>query len=99
MSLIGYKSDTTRQFQTINPRFGTSVQFFPASSQGFRLENEPPEFILARNNRDMSEYNLSETMEEYVYRAKSAYWNLVYSRKNLNVRRQSLKLARSSLEK
>lgn len=101
MSLIGYKSDTTRQFQTINPRFGSTLRFNFSQPllKDFGWKMSRREFILARNNRDMSEYNLSETMEEYVYRAKSAYWNLVYSRENLKVRRQSLKLARELLEK
>jgi outer membrane protein TolC len=100
-SLNGYKSDTTRQFQTINPRFGSTLRFnfsHPLLKDfGFKMSRR--EVILARNNRDISEQNLSQTMEDYVYRAKSAYWNLVYSLENLKVRQQSLKLARELLEK
>jgi len=100
MSLNGYKSDTTQQLQTINPRFSSTLRFNFSQPLlrdfGWRIGRR--ETILARNNRDISEYNLSETMEEYVYRAKSAYWSLVYTRENLKVKQQSLKLARELLE-
>jgi outer membrane protein TolC len=100
MSLTGYKSDTTQRFQTINPRFSSTLRFDFTQPllKDFGLKMSRREIILARNNRDISEYNLSETMEAYVYQAKSAYWNLVYALENLNVRRQSLKLARELLE-
>ena len=100
MSLTGYKSDTNQRFQTINPRFSSTLQF--AFSQpllkNFGWKMSRREIILARNNRDISEYDLGETMENAVFQVKSAYWNLVYARENLSVRRQSLKLARELLE-
>ncbi len=100
MSLNGGKSDTTRQFQTINPRFSSTLRFNFSQPllKDFGWKISRREVILARNNRDISEYNLSQTMEEYVYRTKSAYWNLVYTRENLKVRQQSLRLARELLE-
>ncbi len=100
MSLNGYKSDTTQQFQTINPRFSSTLRFNFSQPllKDFGWKMSRRDVVLAQNNRDISEYNLSETMEDYVYRAKSAYWNLVYTRENLKVRQQSLKLARELLE-
>ena len=100
-SLTGYKTDTTRQFQTINPRFGNTLRFnfsHPLLKDfGWRVARR--DVLLARNNRDITEQNLAQTVEDTIYRAKSAYWNLVYSLENLNVRRQSLKLARELLDK
>ncbi|MBN1940493.1 MAG: TolC family protein [Candidatus Aminicenantes bacterium] len=100
MSLDGGKSDTTRQFQTINPRFSSTLRFNFSQPllKDFGWKISRRNIILARNNRDASEYGLSETMEEYVYRAKSAYWSLVYTRENLDVRRKSLILAQELLE-
>ncbi|MBM3295308.1 MAG: TolC family protein [Candidatus Aminicenantes bacterium] len=101
LGLTGYKTDTTRQFQTINPRFGSTLRF--SFSQpllkdfGWRVSRR--EVLLARNNRDISELNLSQAVEDVIYRAKSAYWSLVYSLENLEVRRRSLKLARELLDK
>ncbi|MHB8093798.1 MAG: TolC family protein [Candidatus Aminicenantales bacterium] len=101
VSLNGYKSDTTRQFQTINPRFGSTLRFNYSQPllKDFGWKVTRREIILAQNNRDVSEQSLNQTMEDYVFRAKSAYWNLVYSLENLNVRRQSLKLAQDLLDK
>jgi len=101
LSLNGYKSDTTRQFQTINPRFGSTLRFNFSHPllKDFGWKMSRREVILAQNNRDISEQVLSQTMEDYVYRAKSAYWNYVYSLENLKVRRQSLKLASELLAK
>lgn len=101
LSLTGYKTDTTRQFQTINPRFGSTLRFnfsHPLLKDfGWRVARR--DVLLARNNRDISDQNLAQTVEDTIYRAKSAYWNLVYSLENLNVRRESLKLARELLDK
>jgi outer membrane protein TolC len=99
-SLDGGKSDTTRQFQTINPRFSSTLRFNFSQPllKDFGWKVSRRDVILARNNRDISEYNLGDTMEEYVYRAKAAYWTLVYTRENLKVRQQSLKLAQELLE-
>jgi outer membrane protein TolC len=101
MSLTGYKTDTTRQFQTINPRFGNTLRFnfsHPLLKDfGWRVSRR--DVLLAQNNRDIAEQNLSQAVEDAIYRAKSAYWSLVYSIENLEVRRQSLKLAQELLEK
>jgi outer membrane protein TolC len=100
-SLTGYKTDTSRSFQTINPRYGSTLRF--AISQpllknfGFRMSRR--EIILAQNSSDISDENFQRALEETVYRAISAYWNLFYSIENLKVRQQSLKLARELLEK
>lgn len=100
MSLNGYKSDTTQRFQTINPRYSSTLQFTFSQPllKNFGWNMSRREIILARNNRDASEYSLGETMENYVFRVKSAYWDLVYALENLEVRRQSLKLARELLD-
>ncbi len=101
MSLSGYKTDTTRSFQSINPRFGSTVRFNFSQPLlkdfGFRMSRR--EIIVAQYARDISEKELARVMEDTIYRAKDVYWNLFYSLKNLEVRRQSLKLARELLAK
>ena len=101
MSLTGYKIDTTRKFQTINPRFGSTLRFNLSHPflRDFGWKIARRELLLAQNNRDISEQSLNQNVEDVIYRAKSAYWNYVYSLENLKVRRQSLKLAQELLEK
>jgi len=101
LSLTGYKTDTSRSFQTINPRYSSTLRF--SFSQpllknfGFKMSRR--DIILAQNNSDISDENFRRSLEETIYRAKSAYWNLYYSIENLKVRQQSLQLAQELLDK
>ncbi len=100
-SLTSYKTDTNRSFQSINPRYGSTLRFTFSQPLlkdfGFKMSRR--EILLARNSQDISEKNFAKVLEDTVYAAESAYWNLVYSLENLKVRRQSLKLAQELLEK
>ncbi|MCX7973217.1 MAG: TolC family protein [Candidatus Aminicenantes bacterium] len=100
-SLYNYINDSNRRFQTINPRYGSTLRI--SFSQpllkdfGFRIGRR--EVIIAKYNRDISEENFQKLLEDLIYNVESTYWNFVYSRENLKVRQQSLKLAQELLEK
>jgi outer membrane protein TolC len=100
LSLYNYLTDTNRSFQTINPRYGSTLRFNFSQPLlkdfGYRMSRR--EIIVAGFNRDLSDKNLGQVLEDTIYRVESAYWTLVYSRENLNVVRQSLKLAEELLE-
>jgi outer membrane protein TolC len=101
ITLDGYKSDTNRSFQTINPRYGTTLTFNFSQpllkNFGFKVSRR--EIIIARNSQDISENQLKRVLQETIYSVEEAYWNLVHSMENLKVRQQSLKLAQDLLEK
>ncbi len=100
LSLSSYKNDTNRSFQTINPRYGSTLTF--SFSQpllrnfGFKINRR--EIIIAKNNREATEKEFQQALLDIIYRVEEAYWNLAYSIENLNVKRQSLQLARDLLE-
>ena len=101
LDFTGYKTTTTRIGNTINPRYGTTLRF---NLNQPLLKNFGPkiarrEILIAKNNLGVSEENLRNTLMTTVYNVESAYWNLVYSIENLDVRRQSLQLAKDLLEK
>ncbi|MFZ2054063.1 MAG: TolC family protein [Candidatus Aminicenantales bacterium] len=100
-SLYNYLTDTNRSFQTINPRYGSTLRlnFSQPLLKDFGFKMSRREIIVAGFNREISEENLNQLLEDAIYRVKSAYWVLVYSRENLNVVRQSLKLAEELLDK
>ena len=100
-SLYSYVNDSNRSFQTINPRFGSTVRlnFSQPLLRDFGLKYGRRDIIVAGYSQEMSEENFQKTLEETIYNVELAYWNLVYARENLNVRRQSLKLAQELLEK
>ncbi len=100
LSLSSYKNETNRSFQTINPRFGSTLTFGFTQpllkNFGFKMNRR--EIIIAKNNREISEHDLHQTLLETIYRVEEAYWMLAYSIEDLKVKRQSLQLARDLLE-
>lgn len=101
ITLSSYKSESNQKFQSVNPRFGSTLRF--SFSQpllknfGFKINRS--EIIIAKNNREMSENQFKTVLMDTVYEVESAYWNLVYSREDLEVKKQSLELARDLLNK
>jgi outer membrane protein TolC len=99
--ISSYKSESNRSFQTINPRYGStlSFSFWQPLLRNFGLELNRRDIRVARNNLDISETQFRAAVEDTILRVEQAYWNLVYAVENLEVRRQSLALARDLLVK
>ncbi|MBM3296158.1 MAG: TolC family protein [Candidatus Aminicenantes bacterium] len=101
LSLLGVKTDTNSRFQTINPRFETQLSLSLAQPllRNFGLSMSRREIIVAQNNYQAAEKDFAAFVQNLVYQVEQAYWNLVYAIENLQVRDQSLKLARELLDK
>ena len=101
LDFTGYKTATNRTGQTINPRYGTTLRFNISQPllRNFGAKMSRREIHVAVNALGISEEQLRRTLTDTVYNVESAYWNLVYSIENLEVRRQSLALAKDLLEK
>ncbi len=101
ISLSSYKTESNQKFLSVNPRFGSTLRFMFTQPLlrdfGFKINRR--EIIIARNNREMSENQFKSVLMDTIYDVESAYWNLVYSREDLEVKRQSLELARDLLKK
>ncbi|MBN2207416.1 MAG: TolC family protein, partial [Candidatus Aminicenantes bacterium] len=101
LSLDSYKSDTNQNLQTINPRYGStlSLNLSQPLLRNFGTTMARREILVARNNLEISAYNLHKSLLDTIYTVEQSYWNLVYSIQNLEVQRQSLQLARDLLAK
>ncbi len=101
LSLSGYNSDTTQGFQTMNPRYGSTLRFDLTQPLlrdfGFKVSRR--EIIIARNNLDISVNQFQSVLMDTIYLVQEAYWNLVYSIEDYKVKQQSLQLARDLLAK
>jgi outer membrane protein TolC len=101
LDFTGYRTSTNRRGTTIDPRFGTTLRFNLTQpllrNFGFKIARR--EILVAMNNLGVSQETLKKTLSDTVYNVESAYWNLVYSIENLDVRQQSLQLAKDLLEK
>ena len=100
-SLSSYKSDSNQSFQTINPRYGStlSFSFWQPLLRNFGVALTNRDIVVARNNLDINETQFRSVLQDAIFRVEQGYWTLVYSIENLEVRRQSLGLARDLLAK
>ena len=100
-SLYSYRNDTNQKFQTINPRYGSTLYFSftqPLLKDfGFKISRR--DIIIAQNNKGISENQFKQVLLDTIYNVEEAYWNLVYSIENLKVKRRSLELAQDLLSK
>jgi len=101
VNFTGSRTTTNTRGITIDPRYSSTLSFSLTQPllRNFGLQVNRREILVARNNLGVSEETLRKTLMDTVYNVESAYWNLVYSIENLDVRRQSLKLAQDLLEK
>src|SRR4030042_1644982 len=101
LDFTGYRTMTNQRGRTIDPRFGTTMSFNLSQPllKNFGTKISRREIFVAKNNLGVSEESLKNTLMTTAYNVKSAYWNLVYSIENLEVRKQSLPLAQDLLEK
>ena len=101
ISLYSYKSDTTAKFQTINPRYGSSLafNFTQPLLKNFGFKNSKKEIIVAKNNVEISDARFQTILMDTVYNVEQAYLYLAYSIANLEVMQQSLELAQDLLAK
>lgn len=101
LQLYSYETETTANFQTINPRFGSQLTFTFTQpllkNFGFKISQR--EIIIARNNTAISEIQLKQTLLDTIYSVEEAYWNYVGSIEYHRVIEESLKLARDLLAK
>ncbi len=101
VSLSSNRNDSNRSFQTINPRYGSTLTFDFSQPllKDFGWNISRREILLARNNLSISESELATALMTTIYQVESAYWTLAYTIDDLEVRRQSLQLAKDLLEK
>ena len=94
-----YKSN--ERFQTINPRYEGAVSFELVQpllrDMGNRISRKG--ILIARNNRTISDNELQAALLDTVYRVEELYWNLVFAERNLDAKKQAVKLAEDLLKK
>lgn len=100
-SLSGYKSESNLKFQTINPRYGSTLSFSFSQPllRNFGSKMSRRDILISQNSLDISESQLQAVLLETIYNVEQAYWNLIYAIENLSVKQQSLDLARDLVSK
>ena len=100
-SLTAYNLTSNANFQTINPRYGSTLTFGFSQPllKNFGSKIADYAIFVAKNNREISDLQFNQYVQNKIYEVEQDYWNLVYAIENLKVQQQSLTLARDLLEK
>ncbi|MFH2107692.1 MAG: TolC family protein [Chrysiogenia bacterium] len=94
------RNSTNSVYSNINPRYNSQLRFSLVQPllKNFGLTATKRNIYIARNNKDMSLFALKQQVINLIYQAEEAYWNLVYSHQNLEVKEKSLQLAKDLLK-
>ncbi len=100
IALQNSRNSTNSLDVNINPRYFSQLQFDLNQPllKGFGLTATKRSIYIARNNRDRSLFALKQQVIDLIYQAEEAYWNLVYSHQNMEVKEKSLQLAKDLLK-
>jgi len=91
--------ETNSTFYNLNPRFDARLQIEVVQPllRDFGDRVARRDILAARYRQDSRYQSLKEALQELVYRVENAYWDLVYSRMNLEVKQESVQAARRLL--
>ena len=74
-------------------RSGLSISFSQPLLRDFRTDGARANLVMSRTNRDIADTRLQETVIQTTASVKTAYWNLVSARANVEARQAALRLA------
>lgn len=94
------RSSTNSSFYFLNPAYssGFTLGLQQNLLKGFGTDVNRSGIEVARRNRDISRLAFEQSVITVLKQVESAYWNLVYQRDDLAVKKQSLKLAQDLLD-
>ena len=93
------RNSSNNQFNTFNPAYSGSVayQITQPLLRNYGRSINDTAIRIARNNRNISEIDFETQMIDLVTAAQNLYWDLVYQREDIKVRKQALDLAEKTL--
>ena len=93
------RSTTTNVFSNFSPllQSSLSIDIRQPLLRNFDIDNLRQQVILSEKNRDISDFQLQQTIATTSRAVRNAYWDLAYANASLVVQQQSLDLANESL--
>jgi outer membrane protein len=99
VNMLVNRSSSNNLFNTFNPAYSGTLTYQvtqPLLRNYGRSINDTP-LRIARNNRNVSDIVFETQMVDLVTGAENLYWDLVYQREDIKVRKQALALAEKTL--
>jgi outer membrane protein len=92
----GTREKSNNQFVTVNPSYTGGFQLSMNQPLLRNFGTLPSNWLIriAHNSRDSAYQSLLRTVQGTVNAVEQAYWDLVYATQNLEVKRESLRIAR-----
>ena len=104
-SQISVNYDQTRAtsdnlFNSLNPQFTTrlSVDFTQPIFRNRKIDAERRQIRIASKRLDLSDSQFRQRAIEIIASVERAYWDLVFARRDADIKRESVDLARTQLE-
>jgi outer membrane protein len=93
------RSTTTNVFSNFSPQLQSSlsIDIRQPLLRNFSIDNLRLQVILSEKDRDISDFQLQQTIATTSRAVRNAYWDLAYAIASLAVQQQSLDLANESL--
>src|SRR5215813_2280698 len=94
------KLNTNNQFTALNPQYPTSLTFSYTQPlwRGLKIDQTRRQIQIARKNLALTDTQFRQRAIDTITNVQRAYWDLVFSLRNLQVQRDAVSTARSQLE-
>jgi outer membrane protein len=95
LGFTGNKSDTNSSFFFVNPSYSSGLQLSMNQPllRNFGRKTTNWLIYIARNTRDSAYQTFVRSAQSVVNNVEQAYWDLVYALQNLEVKKESLRIA------
>jgi outer membrane protein len=100
LSFTSARTSTSNRNSTLNPQFPTSLTltYTQPLFRNFRFDNNRRQIEIAKKNLSLSDAQFRQKAIDIIAQVEQAYWNLVFSLRNLQVQIDAVKQARAQLE-
>ncbi len=95
LNYTGFRDETNSAFAGLNPQYTSRVEVNVTQPllKNFGIDTNKKDIFIAQNNLDISEFEFKSSVIDIITNAENTYWDLVFTREDLKVKKQSVKRA------
>jgi HAE1 family hydrophobic/amphiphilic exporter-1 len=100
LDFVNNRITTNNQFAALNPQYPTALTFNYSQPilRGLRFDQNRRQIEIAKKNLSLTDAQFRQRAIETITAVQRAYWDLVYSLRNLQIQRDAVRDARAQLE-